>query len=251
MRTIGARPRILTGLSAVCLSALLGCRGEAPTPTPAPTTTPTAQATPVASPSPSAMPAASPSATGAARPSALLDPARATAKAPATFRVRFETTRGSFVVAVTRAWAPLGANRFYNLVQAGFFDDAGFFRVVPGFVVQFGLSADPRVNAAWDAARIADDEVKQANRRGRITFATAGANTRTTQLFVNTGDNGRLDQAGFAPFGEVVSGMSVVDAIYSGYGEMPDQGRITAEGNAYLKQQFPRLDFIKKATVTK
>ena len=152
-------------------------------------------------------------------------------------------------MAVTRAWAPVGADRFYNLVQAGFYDDAGFFRVVPGFVVQFGLNADPRANAAWDAARIADDQVKQTNRRGRLTFATAGPNTRTTQLFIDTGSNERLDQMGFAPFGEVVSGMSVVDAIYAGYGEMPDQGRITTEGNAYLKQQFPRLDFISKATV--
>jgi peptidyl-prolyl cis-trans isomerase A (cyclophilin A) len=251
MRVSGTRSRMLTGLSAVCLSALVGCRAEAPAPTPAPTTSPAAQATPLGSPSPSALPAASPSAATSARPAALLDPSQATAKAPASFRVRFETTRGSFVVAVTRAWAPLGADRFYNLVQAGFFDDAGFFRVVPGFVVQFGLSADPRVNAAWDAARIADDEVKQTNRRGRLTFATAGPNTRTTQLFINTGDNPRLDQMGFSPFGEVVSGMTVVDAIYSGYGETPDQGRITAEGNSYLKAQFPRLDFVKKATVAK
>jgi peptidyl-prolyl cis-trans isomerase A (cyclophilin A) len=210
-----------------------------------------AQATPVGSPSASALPASPSAVVAAARHPALFDPSQATAKAPASYQVRFETTRGSFVVAVTRAWAPLGADRFYNLVQAGFFDDAGFFRVVPGFVVQFGLSADARANAAWDTARLADDPVKQANRRGRITFATAGPNTRTTQLFVNTGDNLRLDQMGFAPFGEVVSGMSVVDAIYAGYGETPDQGRITAEGNAYLKQQFPRLDFIRKATVAK
>jgi len=238
MRVPGTRSRIFMGLSVACLATLVGCSMESPAPTPKPI----AQATPPASPSPSASPA---------RPPALVDPTQATAKAPASFRVRFETTRGTFVVAVTRAWAPLGADRFYNLVQAGFYDDAGFFRVVPGFVVQFGLNADPRVNAAWDAARIADDPVKETNRRGRLTFATAGAGTRTTQLFISTGNNVRLDQMGFAPFGEVVSGMGVVDAIYAGYGELPDQGRITNEGNAYLRSQFPRLDFTKQARVVR
>jgi peptidyl-prolyl cis-trans isomerase A (cyclophilin A) len=165
--------------------------------------------------------------------------------------VRLETTRGSFVVAVTRAWAPLGADRFYNLVKARYYEEAAFFRVVPGFVVQFGLHADPRVNGVWEAARIADDPVKETNRRGRITFATAGPNTRTTQLFINTGDNQRLDQMGFAPFGEVVSGMDVVDAIYPGYGEVPNQGQISLKGNAYLKEQFPRLDFIEKVALEK
>jgi peptidyl-prolyl cis-trans isomerase A (cyclophilin A) len=246
---------ILTGLSTVCLAALVGCTSQAPAPSPTPTAQAALDASPspsLVSPSPAALPLASPAAiASAARHPALLDPSKATAKAPASFRVRFETTRGSFVVAVTRAWAPVGADRFYNLVQAGFYDDAAFFRVVPGFVVQFGLNADPRVNAAWDAARIADDRVKETNRRGRITFATAGPDTRTTQLFISTGGNERLDQMGFAPFGEVVAGMSVVDAIHSGYGEMPDQGRITTEGNAYLRQQFPRLDFIRKVAVTR
>jgi peptidyl-prolyl cis-trans isomerase A (cyclophilin A) len=153
------------------------------------------------------------------------------------------------VVTVNRPWAPLGADRFYNLVKAGFFDDAAFFRVVPRFVVQFGLNGDPRVNAAWDDARIADDPVKQSNLRGRVTFATAGPGTRTTQLFISTADNARLDQMGFAPFGQVSSGMSVVESIYAGHGQEPDQGRITAEGNSYLKQSFPRLDYIKTAKI--
>ncbi len=197
---------------------------------------------------PSAAPSVAPAAT---RRSALLDPSKATAKAPATFKVRFETTRGTFVVAVTRAWAPLGADRFYNLVEAGFYDEAGFFRVVPGFVVQFGLNADPRANAVWRDARIPDDPVKQTNSRGRLTFATAGPGTRTTQLFISTGSNGNLDGMGFAPFGEVVSGMSVVEAITAEYGQTPDQGRITTEGNAYLKAKFPKLDFIKKASIAR
>jgi len=202
-----------------------------------------------AAPSPAASPAASASPAGSA---ALLDPSRATAKAPATFRVRFTTTRGTFVVAVTRAWAPLGADRFHNLVQAGFFDGAPFFRVVPRFVVQFGLSGDPRVNAAWESARIKDDPVTQTNARGRLTFATAGPGTRTTQLFINLKDNRSLDGMGFAPFGEVsAAGMAVVDAIYAGYGELPDQGRITMEGNRYLESQFPKLDHVKKTEVLK
>jgi peptidyl-prolyl cis-trans isomerase A (cyclophilin A) len=236
------------GLVALALaSALAACAAPAPTPSPSPT--PTAVPTAAPAPTPAASPAATPSGSSGA---ALLDPSRATAKAPPAFRVRFDTTRGTFVVAVTRAWAPLGADRFYNLVRAGFFDGARFFRVVPRFVVQFGLSGDPRVNHAWDSARIADDPVRQSNARGRLTFATAGPGTRTTQLFVNLKDNRGLDGMGFAPFGEVsAAGMAVVDAIYAGYGERPDQGRITAEGNAYLASEFPKLDYVKKAEVVK
>ena len=199
---------------------------------------------------PVAQPTTSIAASPAAGGVALRDPSLATAKAPAVFRVRFTTTRGTFVVAVTRAWAPLGADRFYNLVQAGFFDGVRFFRVVPSFVVQFGLSGDPRVNEAWQPARIADDPVQQTNLRGRLTFATSGPGTRTTQLFINLKDNRGLDGMGFAPFGEVApAGMAVVDAIYAGYGELPDQGRITSEGDVYLEAQFPRLDHVKKAEV--
>jgi len=190
-------------------------------------------------------------ATGAGAATPLLDPqsSEMRASAPASFRVRFETGGGPFVVEVTRAWAPHGADRLYNLVRHGFYDGARFFRVVPGFVVQFGLSGDPAVSARWRPATIADDPVTQHNTRGTITFATAGPNTRTTQLFINYRDNSRLDGMGFAPLGRVVEGMDVVDHIYAGYGERPDQGRIEAQGNAYLAAQFPHLDSITRATI--
>ena len=171
------------------------------------------------------------------------------AKAPETFNARFETSAGAFTVQVTRVWAPLGADRFYNLVKNGFFDGTRFFRVVPGFVVQFGLSGDPAISARWHLASIPDDPVQQHNTRGTITFATAGPNTRTTQLFINFADNLNLDGMGFSPFGKVVDGMGVVDKIYSGYGERPDQGLIEGRGNAYLASQFPKLDSITKATI--
>jgi len=181
--------------------------------------------------------------------SALLHPASLNAKAPDTYEVKFTTTKGDFVVRVTRAWAPLGADRFYNLVQHGFFTDAAFFRLVPGFIVQFGLSADPAVNKVWRSANIKDDPVTQSNRPGTLTFATAGPNTRTTQLFINYGNNASLDSQGFAPFGKVTSGMDVVQKLYSGYGERPDQGAITMQGKAYIDKNYPQLDSIKSATV--
>ena len=170
-------------------------------------------------------------------------------KAPEQFQARFTTTKGDIVVEATRAMAPLGVDRFYNLVKYGFFNGAGFFRVVPGFVVQFGLSPTPAVNAAWEPAKITDDPVQGSNVRGTITFATSGPNTRTTQLFINFGNNERLDGMGFAPFGRVIDGMDVVDKIYSGYGQNPDQGRITKEGAAYLKANFPEMDLITKAII--
>jgi peptidyl-prolyl cis-trans isomerase A (cyclophilin A) len=191
---------------------------------------------------------AAPKPSAAARPS-LLNPASLTAKAPADFKVSFTTSAGNFVVEVHRDWAPLGADRFYNLVRRGFFTNASFFRVVPGFVVQFGLSADPAVNKVWEEAKIQDDPVKQSNKRGALVFATAGPNTRTTQLFINFGDNARLDGMGFAPFGEVVEGMDVVDKIYAGYGEQPRQDLITEQGDAYLSKNFPKIDKIKIARV--
>ena len=225
-----------------------GCRRAE---TPAPSPSPTAVATPTPTPRPETTP--SPSGPGAA----LHDPSRATEQAPDRFRVRFETTRGPFVVEVTRAWAPRGADRFYNLVRAGYYDDVAFFRVIEGFMVQFGIHGDPRVNAAWRVARIPDDPVAQSNRRGTVTYAMAGPDTRTTQLFVNFKDNASLDSQGFAPFGRVVEGMAVVDSLYSGYGEGapqgmgPEQGRAQAEGNAYLRGSFPRLDLVKTARVVK
>ena len=181
-----------------------------------------------------------------------LDPLSADmkAEAPSSYRARFETSAGTFVVEVTRAWAPLGADRFYNLVRGGFFDGTRFFRVIPGFMAQFGLNGDPGVNTRWRAATIADDPVRQHNVRGTITFATAGENTRTTQMFINFGDNSRLDSQGFAPLGRVVEGMDAVDRIYSGYGETPNQGLIQMRGNAYLAAQFPKLDTIARATIT-
>jgi len=185
----------------------------------------------------------------------LANPAALNEQAPASYKVKFDTSKGAFVVEVHRDWAPGGADRFYNLVKNGFFDNARFFRVISGFMVQFGINADPAVSAVWRNARIADDPVKVSNKRGMITFATAGPNTRTTQLFINYGDNARLDGQGFAPFGQVVSGMNVVDALYPGYGEGapagmgPEQGRVQTEGNAYLTREFPRLDYIKTTTI--
>jgi len=187
---------------------------------------------------------------------ALTNPAALTAQAPASYKVKFDTSKGAFVIEVHRDWAPLGADRFYNLVKNGFFTNARFFRVISGFMVQFGINADPKVSAVWRDANINDDPVKQSNTRGMITFATRGPNTRTTQLFINYADNARLDSQGFAPFGQVVSGMNVVDALYSGYGEGaprgagPEQGRIQSEGNGYLIKEFPKLDYIKTATIT-
>jgi len=179
----------------------------------------------------------------------LLNPASLKAKAPAVFKAKFTTTAGDFVIEVHREWAPLGADRFYNLVRYGYFTNAAFFRVVPGFVVQFGLSADPAVNKVWKTATIQDDPVVQSNKRGSVVFATAGPNSRTTQLFINFADNARLDGMGFAPFGNVVEGMDVVDKIYPVYGESPRQELITEQGDAYLKANFRDIDKIKMARI--
>jgi peptidyl-prolyl cis-trans isomerase A (cyclophilin A) len=195
---------------------------------------------------------AKPGATHTAAPAhraSLLNPASLNAKAPAVFKASFTTTAGNFLVEVHRDWAPLGADRFYNLVRNGYFTNAAFFRVVPGFVVQFGLNANPAVNKVWADANIHDDPVKQSNTRGRLVFATAGPNTRTTQLFINYANNARLDGMGFAPFGTVLEGMDVVDKIYSGYGETPSQDQITSQGDAYLTSQFPKIDKIKLARI--
>jgi peptidyl-prolyl cis-trans isomerase A (cyclophilin A) len=183
------------------------------------------------------------------------NPAALTEQAPATYKARFDTNKGVFVIDVRREWAPLGADRFYNLVKNGFYDDNRFFRVISGFMVQFGINGNPQLSAPWRSAQIRDDPVKQSNKRGYITFATAGPNSRTTQVFINFGDNDRLDSLGFAPFGQVSTGMNVVDQLYSEYGEGaprgrgPDQGRIQGEGNAYLTKEFPNMDFVRKATI--
>ena len=192
-----------------------------------------------------------------AQSSNLANPSALRETAPATYKASFETSKGTFVVDVHRDWAPNGADRFYNLVKNGFYDGVRFFRVLDGFMAQFGINGDPQVSAKWREARIPDDPVKQSNRRGFITYAMAGPNTRTSQVFINYGDNSALDRQGFAPFGQVTSGMNVVDALHNGYGEGaprgqgPDQGRVQMEGNAYLTKSFPRLDFVKKATITK
>ena len=185
----------------------------------------------------------------------LANPAALNETAPATYKARFDTSKGVFVIDVHRDFAPLGADRFYNLVKNGFYDDDRFFRVISGFMVQFGINGDPKLSNVWRNARINDDPVKQSNKRGFISFATQGPNTRTTQVFVNFGDNGRLDSLGFSAFGQVTSGMNVVDSLYSGYGEGapngrgPDQGQIQFVGNPYLEKAFPNLDYVKKATV--
>jgi len=185
----------------------------------------------------------------------LTDPATLKEQAPATYKVRFDTSKGPFVIEVTRAWAPNGADRFYNLVKNGFYDDVRFFRVIPGFMVQFGIHGDPAIAAPWRNARIQDDPVRQSNTRGMVTYAMGGPNTRTTQIFINFGNNAALDRQGFAPFGRVISGMNVVDALNGEYGEGapqgrgPNQGRVQMEGNAYLQKEFGRLDYIKKATI--
>jgi peptidyl-prolyl cis-trans isomerase A (cyclophilin A) len=180
----------------------------------------------------------------------LRNPARLTEVAPATYSARFDTSVGAFVVEVHRDWAPKGADRFYNLVKNGFFDGTRFFRVLPNFMVQFGINGDPTIQSAWRDANITDDPVKESNKRGFITFAKSSEpNSRTTQVFISFGNNARLDADGFAPFGQVISGMESVDKINAEHRQEPDQGRIQAQGNAYLMKAFPRLDYITKATI--
>lgn len=191
----------------------------------------------------------------AATTAALKDPTLAKEKAPDTFKAKFTTTKGDFAIEVTRAWAPNGADRFYNLVKAGYYNDVAFFRNIKGFMVQFGINGDPAVNDAWRMARIPDDPVTQSNAPGYVTFAMGGPNTRTTQIFINHGDNRNLDGMGFPPFGRVVEGLEVVKSLHDGYGEGaprgrgPDQGQVQSGGNKYLKAGFPLLDYVKTATL--
>jgi peptidyl-prolyl cis-trans isomerase A (cyclophilin A) len=212
------------------------------TPTPAPEKKPTTAAK-------------APDAKAASFDPALLHPETLKAKAPAEYEVKFVTTQGEFTVKVTRAWAPNGADRFFNLVSHHFYDGGAFFRVLPGFMAQFGLSAYPEVSKVWETATIKDDPVTQSNHRGYVSFATAGPNTRTTQLFINYGNNQGLDKSGFAAFAMVTDGMEVVDKLYNGYGEGapdghgPRQDLIGSGGRAYLEKGFPKLDIIRSATL--
>ena len=188
----------------------------------------------------------------------LRTPSALTEKAPDTFKAKFDTSKGPVIITVQRAWAPVGADRFYNLVKNGFYDECRFFRVLDDFMAQVGINGNSGVQSNWRTATVQDDAVKQSNKRGFVTFAKSGApNSRSTQIFINFKDNSSLDRSGFAPFGEVTAGMDFVDKLYSGYGEGapsgrgPEQGRIQAEGNGYLMKDFPKLDYIKKATIEK
>lgn len=226
----------------VLACSIISIAVAAQTPAPAPADKPAAAAS-------------APAAKAASFDPALLQPATLRAKAPAEYNVKFVTTAGEFTVKVTRAWSPNGADRFYNLVQHHFYDGAAFFRVLSGFMAQFGISAYPEVSKVWETATIKDDPVTQSNHRGFLSFATAGPNTRTTQAFINFGNNEALDKSGFSPFGEVTDGMKVVDKLYNGYGEGapeghgPRQDLITTGGRAYLEKGFPKLDVIRSATV--
>jgi peptidyl-prolyl cis-trans isomerase A (cyclophilin A) len=182
----------------------------------------------------------------------LRNPASLTEQAPATFKTDFDTSKGLVVVEVHRDWAPLGVDRFYNLVKNGFYDEVRFYRVVPNFMVQFGMSGNPAVTSAWNGTTLNDDPVKQSNKRGYITYANTGRpNSRGTNLFINFKDNAFLDSQRFAPFGQVVQGMDVVEKINAQYGEQPEQPLMISQGNAYLIKAFPKLDYIKTATIEK
>jgi peptidyl-prolyl cis-trans isomerase A (cyclophilin A) len=232
-------------LAAPFLIGLAACEPSFLPSPPAPPTAPSASAASASSAAPVAL------APATHHPAAELDPSLATAQAPEVFLAEFTTTRGTFVVETHRSWAPNGADRFYNLVKLGFYDDTRLFRAIPDFMVQFGIPGEPAVAAKWRNAVIADDPVTQSNLRGFLSFAQTGQpNSRTTQIFVCYGNHPRLDATGFAPFGKVVRGMDVVDAFYMGYGEGapsghgPNQDRIQTEGNAYLDEGFPKLDRI-------
>lgn len=183
----------------------------------------------------------------------LLNPSALKAIAPASYRVKLTTTKGDVIIQVTREWAPLGADRFYNLVRAGFYTNCAFYRTLPGFMTQFGISARPDVTKAWEHTQIKDDPVKKSNTRGMVTFATAGPNTRTTQLFINYANNSNLDRdpGVFAPFGEVIEGMSVVDSFYTGYGAQPanEFEKIEEQGKPFLDRYYPKLDRILTASI--
>ncbi len=251
---------------AFLLLVFVACRSPEPSETPQPVAVRTIPAEQPSAMQPSAMQAQAPAAmdiggavAATETPSGnvdprLLNPRAATEQAPPQFAVELDTTKGSVVIDVTREWAPLGADRFYNLVRMGYFTDVAFFRVLDGFMAQGGIHGDPAVNRAWRDANIQDDPVRQRNTRGMLSYAMGGPNTRTTQFFINYGDNTRLDGMGFAPFGRVRD-MRAVDALYKEYGEGapsgrgPAQARVQSEGNAYLRQSFPNLDYIRSARI--
>jgi peptidyl-prolyl cis-trans isomerase A (cyclophilin A) len=260
------KPTWSAALAVLALASIDACAKNEPEPSSSQNTTPAAANAPAPQPAAKATvpgSVASP-VPGSSVPLAsvvhplLLDPGNAKDTAPTVFKARFTTTKGPFVIEVHRDWAPVGADRFYNLVKLGFYDDTRFFRVVDNFMVQFGISGDPAVNAKWQESGIADEPGKQSNKRGFVTYAQRGTpNSRTTQIFVNTVDNSRLDVMHFVPFGQVVEGMDVVDSLYKGYGEGapmgagPDQSKIQSQGNSYLDAKFPKLDAVKKAEIVK
>ena len=233
----------------LALAVAIAASGAAGAQTKPPAPSPKAPAKPRATTPAQGGQAAGPSA--AAKGARLRAPGELKETAPPTYNATFDTSAGVFVVKVHRDWAPKGGDRFYNAVKNGYYDGGRFFRVLPNFMVQFGINGTPSIQAAWRDANIDDDPVKQSNKRGYITFATSGPNSRTTQVFINFKDNAALDGQGFAPFGEVISGMEVVDKINAEYRERPDQGRIQSQGNAYLMKSFPNLTFIRTATITK
>lgn len=249
--------KLVYGLVAAFALSAIACEAPPePAAKPQPTSTQTEAVKPVAPPERPAV-TAKPAVPSKPVAPALLEPEKATEKAPAKYKVKFVTTQGDVVFEVTRAWAPNGADRFYNLVKIGYFEDIAFFRVVDGFMAQFGIHGAPEVNTKWRMARIDDDPVKESNKRGYLTFATSGPNSRTVQMFINFKDNARLDASGFAPIGKVVEGMDIVDKLYKGYGEGaprgdgPDQGRVQMQGNSYLRDNFPKMDYIKSASLLK
>jgi peptidyl-prolyl cis-trans isomerase A (cyclophilin A) len=250
-------PIALLAALAVASLVVVAC-GAGPSALPVTPETPAASEAPPASVAPAAseLPAASPLPAAVHHAPAELAPSLATARAPDVFSADFTTNKGDFVIEVHRAWAPNGADRFYNLVKLGFFDDTRFFRAIRDFMVQFGIPGDPQVAAEWQNRSIPDDPVTQSNLRGYATFAQTGApNSRTTQIFIVFENHTSLDSGGFAPFGKVTKGMEVVDSFYKGYGEGapsghgPAQDRIQAEGNAYLDQDFPKLDRVLSARI--
>ncbi|MFH1464294.1 MAG: peptidylprolyl isomerase [Pseudomonadota bacterium] len=244
--------RVLAALLLAFPVLLTGCSQEQPTANPA---APPAKAAPVQAAQAAAPKPAAPEEPLPALAPALLDPAGATLQAPADFTVKLETTQGDILIDVHRDWSPNGADRFYNLVKIGYFEDIAFFRVISGFMAQVGIHGDPRVNEQWREANIQDDPVKQSNTRGMVTFAMSSQpNSRTTQFFISFKDNSNLDGMGFAPFGQVRD-MGAVDKLFSGYGEGaprgrgPNQGKVQMVGNPYLRAEFPKLDYIVKASL--